>query len=117
MTTDLVHQAKIFIVDDEEANVHLLERILQQAGYEHFSMTTDSRHAVSMFTDNDPDLVLLDLHMPHHDGYEILSALRKQVPVDSFLPIMVLTADGTPEAKHRALSMGATDFISKPFDN
>jgi putative two-component system response regulator len=104
------------MIDDEMMNVRLLEGILQRAGYENLLMTNDPRRAVAMRTDEDPDLVLLDLHMPHPDGYEILSELRQRVPTDAFLPIVVLTADVTPDAKHRALELGATDFLSKPLD-
>jgi putative two-component system response regulator len=117
MTSDLIHQAKIFIIDDEMMNIQLLGRFLKTAGYENVAMTTDPRRAVSMFTDDDPDLVLLDLHMPDPDGFEILNTFRELTPPNAFLPIVVLTADCTSEAKRRALSMGATDFLSKPFDD
>jgi PleD family two-component response regulator len=117
MTPELIKQAKIFIIDDELLGVQLLERILNLAGYINLSMTTDSRRAVSMFADDDPDLVLLDLHMPAPDGYEILKALRKIEPADTFLPIIVLTADITWEARRLALADGATDFLSKPLDD
>jgi putative two-component system response regulator len=94
-----------------------LERILNLAGYANLSMATDSSRAVSMFMDDEPDLVLLDLHMPEPDGYEVLKALRKLVPSDMFLPIIVLTADVTWEARRLALADGATDFLSKPLDS
>ena len=117
MNPELIKQAKIFMIDDELVSVRLLERILNLAGYTNLSMTTDSRRAVSMFTDDDPDLVLLDLHMPDPDGYEILKALRKLEPPDTFLPIIVLTADVTWAARRLALADGATDFLSKPLDD
>jgi PleD family two-component response regulator len=117
MTPELIKQAKIFIIDDELVSIRLLERILNLAGYANLSMTTDSRRAISMFTDDDPDLVLLDLHMPDPDGYEILKALRKLEPPDTFLPIIVLTADVTWAARRLALADGATDFLSKPLDD
>jgi PleD family two-component response regulator len=117
MTPELIKQAKIFIIDDELVSIRLLERILNLAGYTNLSMTTDSRRAVSMFTDDDPDLVLLDLHMPDPDGYEILKSLRKLEPTDTFLPIIVLTADVTWAARRLALADGATDFLSKPLDD
>jgi DNA-binding response OmpR family regulator len=108
--------ARIFVVDDEPMNVDLFETILRDAGYTNLSMITDSRRAVSMFSNDDPDLVLLDLHMPHQDGYEVLEAMRYLVPAEAFMPILVLTADTSIEARRRALSAGATDFLSKPFD-
>ena len=117
MTPELSLQAKIFIVDDESVNVQLLEKILVRGGYTNLSMTTDSTRAVSMFVDDDPDLVLLDLHMPHLDGHKILELLKNVIPEEAFLPIIVLTADVTTDAKHRALSAGAADFLTKPFDN
>jgi putative two-component system response regulator len=117
MDPKLFYHGKIFIVDDELANTQLLEKILTRAGYENLSVTTDSRRVVSMVLDDDPDLLLLDLHMPHLDGYEVLSLLRNLVPEETFFPIIVLTADITPQAKHRALGSGATDFLSKPFDH
>ena len=116
MTQGLIHTAKIFIIDDEPVNVSVLETTLKRAGYDNLSMTTDSRRALSMFADDDPDLVLLDLHMPHQDGYEILAAMRQRVPPDAFLPIVVVTGDATVEAKRRALAAGATDFLTMPFD-
>lgn len=117
MTSELIHQAKIFIIDDEEVNVRLLGRFLETAGYKNVAMTTDPRRAIAMFSDDDPDLVLLDLHMPHPDGFELLHALRETISPNAFLPIVVLTADSTSDAKRRALQMGATDFLSKPFDD
>ena len=116
MISELTHHARIFIVDDEEMNVRLLERMLRQAGYENLSMATDSRRALSMFVDDDPDLVLLDLHMPPPDGFEVLAAMRK-LTADAFLPIVVLTADVMQDVRRRALAAGATDFLSKPLDD
>lgn len=117
MVSHLIYHAKILIVDDELPNVRLLERILQRAGYAKVTMTTDSRHVVPMFVDDPPDLVLLDLQMPHQTGYEVMESLAKLETSENVVPIIVLTADGTPEAKHRALAGGATDLICKPFDN
>jgi CheY-like chemotaxis protein len=113
---DSMKAARIFVVDDEPMNVDLFDTILREAGYTNIFMITDSRQAVSMFSSDDPDLVLLDLHMPHQDGYEVLQAMRYLVPAEAFLPILVLTADVTMESRRRALSAGATDFLSKPFD-
>lgn len=114
--SDATKAARIFVVDDEQVNVDLFDKILSAAGYTNTSMITDSRRAVSMFSNDDPDLVLLDLHMPHQDGYEVLQAIRYLVPAEAFLPILVLTADVTIESRRRALASGATDFLSKPFD-
>jgi EAL domain-containing protein (putative c-di-GMP-specific phosphodiesterase class I)/CheY-like chemotaxis protein len=108
--------ARILIVDDEPANVVLLERILQKAGMTQITGTTDPGQAVRLFRELAPDLVLLDLHMPGLDGFEVLASLQDEIPGDSFVPVLVLTADVTSHARERALSAGAKDFLTKPFD-
>ena len=116
VTDDLIKSARILVIDDELAIVGLLEGILKDAGYKNLSETNDSRVAMAMFTDYRPDLILLDLHMPHQDGYHILRMLRRIVPANAFLPIIVITGDVAPESRRRARALGATDFIFKPFD-
>jgi PleD family two-component response regulator len=116
MLSEIILNAKILIIDDEITNIRLLEKILLREGYVNISLTTDSRDAVSMFADDEPDLILLDLHMPHQTGFEVMASLASLQDSTVLVPIIVLTADVTPEAKHRALSSGATDFVSKPFD-
>jgi diguanylate cyclase (GGDEF)-like protein len=110
------NEARILIVDDEPANVLLLERILDEAGYSNYTATTDSRQVLDLHAQVDPDLVLLDLAMPHLDGFAVMAELRQVIPAGSFLPILVLTADITAQAKQQALSDGASDFLVKPFD-
>ncbi len=105
---------KILIIDDERINVVLLERLLQQSGYSRVVGVTDSRKALETCVAFDPDLILLDLIMPHVDGFAILEALRSGDASETFLPIVVLTADMSEEAKGRALEAGATDFLVKP---
>ena len=107
-------QARILIVDDEPANVRLLERMLADVGYRQVRGTTDSRQVLALYAEFQPDLILLDLMMPHLDGIEVIRQL--QIPEDVFLPVLVLTADATSEAKKRALEAGAKDFLTKPFD-
>jgi putative two-component system response regulator len=109
-------EARILIVDDEPANVLLLERILGEAGYPNHTATTDPRQVLTIYARFDPDLVLLDLAMPHLDGLTVMTQLRQVIPAGMFLPILVLTADMTTQAKQQALSGGATDFLLKPFD-
>ena len=113
---EVIQKSRNLIVHDQAANVLLLERILQQGGYTNFSKTTDPRQVLEFFTLYQPDLVLLDLMMPHVDGYSLLTQLRSRVPDNHYLPILVLTADVAPKAKLRALSLGAKDFLTKPFD-
>lgn len=114
--TNTIHQDRILIVDDQEANVRLLERILRHAGYTNLTTTTDSRQAAAIFAQIEPDLVLLDLAMPGIDGFGVIEQISPLIPDDSYLPILVLTADITLETRRRALAAGARDFLSKPFD-
>jgi signal transduction histidine kinase len=113
---DPVHACKILIIDDEEPNVRLLERLLTSAGFDNFISTTDSHEAPALFADFQPDLVLTDWLMPGVDGCAVVNQLRALTATDDYLPIIVLTADITPQARKRALTAGATDFLTKPFD-
>jgi response regulator RpfG family c-di-GMP phosphodiesterase len=115
MNAQTLKKAKILIVDDGEANVALLEDVLKSAGYTELISTTNSSDAVALCAANTPDLILLDLHMPHPDGYEVMELLHPWIEARWF-PILVLTADITPAARERALSSGARDFVTKPFD-
>lgn len=110
-------KARVLVVDDEVSNVRLLERILELARVGTVLSTTDSREALKLFVSEQPDIVLLDLHMPHVDGFTILSQIQASVPEGEYLPVLVLTADITPETRQRALSLGAQDFLTKPFDH
>jgi signal transduction histidine kinase/DNA-binding response OmpR family regulator len=112
----LLHEAMILIVDDEEANVDLLEGLLLDDGYTRITSTRDARDALPLFRDAHPDLVLLDLHMPHIDGFAVLDRISAETPAGEYIPVLVLTADVTPEARQRALSRGARDFLTKPID-
>jgi cyclic di-GMP phosphodiesterase len=108
--------AHILVVDDQESNVQLLERLLRLKGYERIETLTDSRLAVQQFIATRPDLVLLDLRMPHLSGLEVLEELHPLIGAEEYLPILILTADTAPETRQTALSMGAKDFLNKPFD-
>jgi EAL domain-containing protein (putative c-di-GMP-specific phosphodiesterase class I) len=109
--------ATVLVVDDEQANVALLERMLRAAGISRVHGITDPREVLTSYRQLDPDLVLLDLHMPHLDGFAVLDALARVVPPHDYVPVLVLTADDTPETKQRALAAGAKDFLTKPFDH
>jgi len=106
--------ARILVIDDEPGNVRLLERFLKDAGYRDVQSTTDSREAPALYQTFQPDLILLDLMMPYLDGVAVIQQLS--IPEDVYLPVLVLTADVTLEAKQRALAAGAKDFLAKPFD-
>ena len=109
-------QARILIVDDQQINVRILERILERAGYTHIKSITESVQTFSAYAEFHPDLILLDLMMPEMDGLEVIRRLQTVLPPDTFLPILMLTADTTSESKRRALEQGAHDFVTKPFD-
>jgi putative two-component system response regulator len=106
--------ARILIVDDEPANVDLLKRLLERHGYSRILSTCDPREAAPLYIELRPDLILLDLHMPHMDGFAVLDQLNDLVEA-SYLPILMLTGDMSPEARREALSRGAKDFLNKPF--
>jgi putative two-component system response regulator len=107
--------ARILVIDDQELNLDVLTRILERAGFTNFRTLTDPELFMEVFVDYAPDLVLLDLHMPKRDGFEILKDLAPHL-ADTFLPVLMLTGDASAEAKKGALSLGAKDFLTKPFD-
>jgi two-component system sensor histidine kinase/response regulator len=116
MIDSTLKNAKILIVDDKEANIDILEGLLEETGYRNVQSTTDPRMVVDLFKSFNPDLILLDLMMPYLSGFEVMAEIHSIAPPQSYLPILILTADITPEAKLRSLSYGAKDFLSKPFD-
>jgi adenylate cyclase len=106
-------RGKILIVDDQAVNVRLLEQMLRGAGYEDISSTTDSSKVFELHLANRYDIILLDLHMPGMDGFQVMEHLQ-ELEKGGYLPVLVITAQ--PEHKLRALKSGAKDFVSKPFD-
>jgi CheY-like chemotaxis protein len=106
-------QAAILIVDDQEANVSLLEQMLRQAGYTRVSSTMDPRAVCPLHRKNRYDLILLDLQMPGMDGFQVMEGLKTN-DAESYLPVLVITAQ--PGHKLRALQAGARDFVAKPFE-
>lgn len=105
--------ASILIVDDQEANVMLLEQVLRNAGYTRITSTMDPQAVRALHQQHRYDLILLDLQMPEMDGFEVMEGLR-DLEAGSYLPVLVITAQ--PGHKLRALQAGAKDFVSKPFD-
>ena len=105
--------AQILIVDDQEANVLLLQRMLAEAGYTRLCTTQQPAQVAQLHAENDYDLILLDLQMPQMDGFQVMQSLVDRTAAN-YLPVIVLTA--SPQHKLRALQAGAKDFISKPFD-
>jgi putative two-component system response regulator len=112
---DRLPGAKILIVDDQSPNVLLLERMLKSEGYREVYCTTDPREVAQLYARHRFDLVLLDLNMPHLNGFEVMEQLSL-VERDSYLPVLVLTAQSDMETRLRALEAGAKDFIGKPFE-
>ncbi|MDF1523798.1 MAG: response regulator, partial [Trueperaceae bacterium] len=115
-----LNDARILIVDDELVNTVLLERLLHAAGYADVTRTTEPEEAVALFAaaraqGRGFDLLCTDLHMPRMTGLQVIDAVVAGLPDDDFFPILVLTADATPEAEQDALQRGAKDFLTKPF--
>jgi DNA-binding response OmpR family regulator len=108
--------ARILAIDDEPANLALVQAVLTREGYRHFEGLSEPRLATQRLLAFAPDLVLLDLMMPSIDGYALLDSLGRLTGEGDLLPIMVLTADTSIEAKRRALALGARDILTKPFD-
>ena len=103
----------VLVVDDDQASGLLALKLLLRAGLRCVEAVTDAREVLDWVEEHDPDLVLLDLHMPYLDGYAVLAALRERAS-STELPVIVLTADNTLEASRRALELGANDFLLKP---
>jgi putative two-component system response regulator len=113
---DTLTDMRVLVVDDNAANIDLLEQILQQAGYTNVLSTQDPEGVEHLCEAWEPDLVLLDLHMPKLTGYQVMAKIRRYMQDPNSLPVLVITADGSVDACHRALSLGARDFVTKPID-
>jgi two-component system cell cycle response regulator len=111
-SSDILH-GKVLIVDDQEVNVLLLDRMLHGAGYVSITSTMNPGEVCELHRKNSYDLILLDLQMPGMDGFQVMESL-KEIETGGYLPVIVITAQ--PAHKLRALQCGAKDFISKPFD-
>ena len=112
-----VHRhARLLVIDDEQPNLDLMGRVLRRLGYDSVVLTSDPAWALSRLSELAPDLILLDLHMPGIDGFEVLRRLQLTVPAESFLPRLVVTADSTDSTRRAALALGANDFLTKPID-
>jgi putative two-component system response regulator len=111
-------EAQVLLVDDHQMNLKLLRMILEEAGYSNVTSTNDPREVVDLFHAVHPDIILLDLHMPHMTGIDVLNDLHPWLDRGKghYLPVLMLTADGSREAMQQALSAGARDFVTKPFD-
>ncbi len=115
MTEDL-KDSRILIIDDTLANIEVLENLLMMKGYTNVCSISDSTKAMDMIKSFKPELILLDLMMPEISGFDIMEQLQKEPDAFKLMRILVLTADITPDSKKKALSGGASDFLTKPFD-
>ena len=107
---------RILIIDDQRPNLDLVEQLLAREGLNNVLSSTEPLRTLELFNNFEPDLVILDLHMPELDGFAVLEQLNRRIPNGEYLPILVLTADATRDTRLRALALGARDFISKPLD-
>ncbi|HUF75009.1 MAG TPA: HD domain-containing phosphohydrolase [Longimicrobiales bacterium] len=107
-------QARILIVDDEPDNVEVLRRILEAEGYAEIRSTNDPREVPELTLELEPDLILLDVLMPHMDGYAVLERLRQPDLNEPLRPVLVLTSDHSRQAQRDAFAAGAKDFVTKP---
>ena len=114
--TPMAAGARILVVDDQDSNLQVLQRILARAGYTNVHCTSEGAAVAALCEANSPDLVLLDLHMPNRDGFLVLEDLAQFTTGGGHLPVLMLTGDTTQEVKRRALRLGAKDFVAKPFD-
>lgn len=114
MRKDILKKSKILIVDDQDASAELLSSILREYGFIGLQTLTDARLVLPLFEDFKPDLVLLDLRMPHIDGLSLMKQLRSQIPDGTYLPFLIVTGDLSPRKRQEALSLGAKDFLTKP---
>ena len=110
-----VEEGKILIIDDEEGNIRVLERLLRGANFLNIKSISDSRLAVETYHSYQPDLIILDLKMPNMDGFEVMAELKK-INMEMYLPILVLTAQREHSTRLKALESGAKDFLTKPFE-
>lgn len=115
MTIDVLKNSRIFIVEDDSSNIKLLNIVLSNHGYDRLTMIQDPREVMQRYQELRPDLILLDINMPHLDGYQVMEQLKSlndpQMP-----PIIILTAQHGQDYLIKALSIGARDFVTKPFD-
>jgi putative two-component system response regulator len=112
-----LRDARVLLIDDQELNLRVLRQVLERAGLRNITLTQDPYAVAPLVALNTPDLIVVDLHMPGLDGFGVMEALRPQLDAAGYLPILVLTADVTDDARRRALESGARDFLTKPIDS
>lgn len=111
-----IKESRILIIDDEQTNITLIEKVLELDGYQNFISTSDSTKAIELYQQHRPHLILLDLNMPVFDGFDVMNQLAAIESEDNFPSILVLTAQIDRDTRIRALNGGAKDYVHKPFD-
>lgn len=111
-----LHDATILVVDDEDANLRLLHRVLTRAGFTRVYTAQEPRTVLQLHDALDPDLLILDVHMPELDGFGVLAALRSVLTPADFLPVLAVTGDMSHETRVGIIRAGAKDFLQKPFE-
>jgi len=109
-------ESRILIVDDQKANLDVLAMFLRMDGYSNIRCLSDSRQVIPVVCEFGPDLVMLDLNMPHVGGLAVMKQLSGVIPETDYLPVLVLSGDDTSETRANAVSHGANDFLSKPLN-
>ena len=110
-----ISKSRILIVEDDPDNVHLLELFFETSGFSNVHATSDARNVDALVAEIEPDVILLDLHMPHIDGLEVMRRIREVVPGHE-IPMIVLSGDISPENRKIGIEVGATDFLGKPYE-
>ena len=114
ISDEMIFAAKILAIDDNILNIQILKKILSSAGFINITTTTDPTQATTLYKEIKPDLILLDLNMPHMDGFAVMAKLSVLYP-DDYLPILVLTAEDE-SIRFKALQSGGKDFLHKPYE-
>ena len=117
MSLSGIKDSKILVIDDNEMNLVMVQRILEWAGYRSIQLIKNPNESLAKMREFRPDLVILDLHMPEKSGYDVLAEIKADSPANLFVPILVFTADNTKLAREKALELGASDFLTKPGDS
>ena len=111
-----VRRARILLVEDDRDNLQLMELMFETNGFTNVHSTMDPRRVVDIVAEDPPDIMLLDLHMPHMDGLALIEEIAKVIPSDPFLPIVLISGEVSREIKERASELGATGFLPKPYE-
>lgn len=110
-----LHDVRLLIVDDDEPSAQVAARVLRRSGFRDVRTVSDSRTVLALFTEYAPDLLILDVRMPHLDGFSVLRQVRTRF-AGEYLPVLVVTGDADDATRRQALGQGATDFLTKPYD-